>query len=345
MSTRGTFILADISGYTRFVASVAIEHSNEIIGHLLNAILKANSGRWKVANVRGDCVFFYSEAGEDPPALLREARKLYETFCDEIIDISARAACPCGACTTVNQLGLKFIVHAGEFEVQEIGDRSELIGADVIAAHCLLKNTVALPEYVLLTRAYAADVSTLKLPAAEGSDEYDVIGPIEYTYLDLEPVRQDVEARNCFFLSPDEALAAATIDIDASPELVWEAMVSPDKQLEYFVGVSDIQVMPSPHGEVGQIHRCTLQNGNFSVWVVTAMDEAAHRMTFKWFLGGRTDIYQTWEVSEGLTGGSRVGGYMTFEEPNPEFPQLMEGLLQAGAIRLKAYCEAEARSL
>jgi hypothetical protein len=344
MSAQGTFILADISGYTRFVASMAIEHSNEIIAHLLNAMLKANSGHWKVANIEGDCVFFYREGREDPPVLLQEARKLYETFCEEIIDISARAACPCGACTTVNQLGLKFIVHAGEFEVQEIGDRSELMGTDVVAAHCLLKNTVALREYVLLTRAYADDVTALELPAAEGSDEYDVIGAIEYVYLDLEPVRQDVEARNCFFLSPDQAPAAATIDIDAPPELVWEAMVSPDKQVEYFVGVSDIQILPSPHGEVGQIHRCTLQNGNFSVWVLTAMDQAAHRMTFKWFAGDRKDIYQTWEVSEGPGGGSRVGLYMTFQEPNPEFPQLMERVLQAGAIRLKNYCEAEVRS-
>ncbi len=344
MSAQGTFILVDISGYTRFVASVAIEHSKEITGHLLNAMLKANSGRWKVGNIEGDCIFFYRQGHEDPPALLREARKLYETFCDEIIDISARAACPCGACTTVNQLGLKFIVHAGEFEVQEIGDRQELIGVDVVVTHRLLKNTVPLPQYVLLTRAYADDVSALELPAAEGSDEYDEIGPIEYNYLDLEPVRQAVEARNCFFLSPDQAPAAVTIDIDAPPELVWEAMVSRDKQLEYF-GVSEIQVLPSPHGEAGQIHRCTLQNGSVTVWVVTAIDEAARRMTFKWFLGGRKDIYQTSEVSEGPGGGSRVGFYMTFEEPNPEFPRLMEEMLQRDLGHLKAYCEAEARSL
>lgn len=343
MSAQGTFILADISGYTRFVASVAIEHSNEIIAHLLNAMLKANSGRWKVANIEGDCVFFYREGREDPPEVVREARKLYETFCDEIIDISARAACPCGACTTVNQLGLKFIVHAGEFEVQEIGDRQEIIGADVVAAHCLLKNTVAVPEYVLLTRAYADDVTEIELPAAEGSDEYDVIGPIDYTYLDLEPVRQDIEARNRFFLSPDQAPAAVTIDIDAPPELVWEAMVSRDKQLEYF-GVKEIQVIPSPHGEVGQIHRCTLENDSFAVWVVTAIDEAARRMTVKQFFGGRKDVYQTQEVSEGPGGGSRVGFYVTFEEPNPEFPQIVEGLLERGLQRLKAYCEAEAHS-
>ena len=343
MSAQGTFILADISGYTRFVASVAIEHAKEITGHLLNAMLKANSDHWKVANIEGDCIFFYRDGYEDPPALLRETRKLYETFCDEIIDISARAACPCGACSRVNQLGLKFIVHAGEFEVQEIGDRQEVIGADIVAAHCLLKNTVPLAQYVLLTRAYADDVSALELPAADGTDEYDVIGRMEYTYLDLEPVRQAVEARNSFFLSADDALAAATIDIDAPPELVWEAMVSREKQLEYF-GVKEIEVIPSPHGEVGQIHRCTLENGSVAVWVVTAIDEAARRMTFKEFFGGRKDIYQTSEVSEGPGGGSSVGFYLTFEEPDPQFPQRMEEILQGKLEHFKAYCEAEARS-
>ena len=114
------------------------------------------------------------------------------------------------------------------------------------------------------------------------------------------------------------------------------ALVSRDKQLEWF-GVSEIHVMSSPHGEVGQIHRCTLQNGSVAVWVVTAMDEAARRMTFK-------DVYQTQEVSDGPGGGSRVGSYMTFEEANPEVPQLIEGLMQRGLERLKAYCEAEARS-
>ena len=70
MSAQGTFILADISGYTRFVASVAIEHSNEIIGHLLNAMLKANSGQWNVANIEGDCIFFYREGREEAPGAL-----------------------------------------------------------------------------------------------------------------------------------------------------------------------------------------------------------------------------------------------------------------------------------
>ncbi len=121
-------------------------------------------------------------------------------------------------------------------------------------------------------------------------------------------------------------------------------MVSPDKQVEYFSAVSEIQILPSPHGEVGQIHRCTLHNGSFSIWVVTAMDEAARRITSKWLSGDRKDVYQTQEVSEGPSGGSRVGFHMTFEEANPDFRQLMDGIVQAEAVRLKTFCEADVRS-
>ena len=77
---------------------------------------------------------------------------------------------------------------------------------------------------------------------------------------------------------------------------------------------------------------------------LTAMDEAAHRITSKWLLADRRDIYMTQELSAGPNGGSRVRIYVTFEEANPEFQQRAEGMLQASANRLKAFCEANARS-
>jgi len=55
--TEGTFVLADIGGYTGFLTGVGIEHGKEITSHLLNALLKCNRGRWKLANVEGDCLF------------------------------------------------------------------------------------------------------------------------------------------------------------------------------------------------------------------------------------------------------------------------------------------------
>ncbi|MGH9204751.1 MAG: DUF2652 domain-containing protein, partial [Vicinamibacterales bacterium] len=88
MLSEGTFVLADIGGYTQFLTGVGIEHANEITSHLLNSLLKSNRGRWKVANVEGDCLFFYREGREPPAELIDHIRALFEEFCDRTVDIA-----------------------------------------------------------------------------------------------------------------------------------------------------------------------------------------------------------------------------------------------------------------
>src|SRR5438876_413959 len=143
MATEGTFVLADIGGYTGFLTGVGIEHGKEITSHLLNSLLKRNRGRWKLANIEGDCLFLYREGREPAEELLGHVRTLYEDFCDRTLDIAERASCPCGACSRTSELSLKFIVHAGQFDTQKIGDRVELIGPGVVVIHRLLKNSGA----------------------------------------------------------------------------------------------------------------------------------------------------------------------------------------------------------
>src|SRR5213083_1801784 len=171
MASEGTFVLADIGGYTGFLTGVGIEHGKEITSHLLNSLLKCNRGRWKLANVEGDCLFLYREGREPPEELLEHVRALYEDFCDRTLDIAVRAACPYGACSRTNELSLKFIVHAGEFDTQKIGRRVELIGRDIVLAHRLLKNSAGLNEYALLTESYTLGVPPDSLPAEKGGDE------------------------------------------------------------------------------------------------------------------------------------------------------------------------------
>lgn len=227
MATEGTFILADIGGYTAFLNGVAIEHGKEITEDLLNTILRCNSGRWKLANVEGDCIFFYREGHDPPDELIDHIRDIYKTFSQRTIDIAERAACPCGACTRTGDLSLKFIVHAGEFEIQKIGDRTELVGPDVITAHRLLKNSVPLDEYVIVTDAYATDSEAFGLPAQSASETLDGVGEVSYWHLDLQPVRDELEAANRIFVNPEEAQITVVIDIDAPPERVWKAFNDP----------------------------------------------------------------------------------------------------------------------
>jgi hypothetical protein len=42
MPSEGTFVLADIGGYTTFLTGVGIEHAREITSHLFNGMLKVN---------------------------------------------------------------------------------------------------------------------------------------------------------------------------------------------------------------------------------------------------------------------------------------------------------------
>ena len=350
MATEGTFVLADISGYTGFLSGVGLEHARVVTGHLFNGMLKANRGHWKLANVEGDCIFFYRDGREEPRVLLKHIQNLYEQFCGQIIEISGGGACPCGACTRINQLALKFIVHAGEFELQRIGRRQELFGADVIVAHRLLKNSVPVDEYVLLTRSCAPDVDAPGFSAATGRDEYEAIGPVEYTYLDLEPARRSIEATNRFFLTPDQARIRLAIDIEAPPEAVWEAAGSLEKRQEW-QDMRKIVELPSRRGPLGQVHRCTYSYGTLVVEVTTAVDEASRRMTVKTFISRLIkEAYATVQVSERPGGGSRYGFYMTYREPIPVISHVASRIIrllverfQGKALRrLKALCESEA---
>ena len=130
----GTFVLADIGGYTKFLTGVGITHAKETIEHLLNRLIERKDKRWKVANVMGDCVFFYSETPEAAASTFRLLRGLHEEFQDAQLDIASGSTCRCGACDRTEDLSLKFVVHAGPFEVQNIGGRKELIGQDIIVA-------------------------------------------------------------------------------------------------------------------------------------------------------------------------------------------------------------------
>ncbi|TMB67694.1 MAG: DUF2652 domain-containing protein [Chloroflexi bacterium] len=351
MASDGTFVLADIGGYTGFLTGVGIEHAKEITSHLLNSLLKCNSGRWKLANVEGDCLFLYREGREPPEELLEHVRALYEDFCDRTLDIAVRASCPCGACSRTNELSLKFIVHAGEFDRQKIANREELIGRDVVLAHRLLKNSVPLSEYTLLTREYSGESAVTGAPFREGRDDFGDVGPVEYRYIDLRPVREEVDARRRFFVSESEAAVVQTIDIQAPPELVWWTMNDREKRT-YVLGQEEItELPPARGGKIGEVHRCVHGDGKTSVEVMTAFDEEGHRFTMRAFPTRLVkDVYFTMGADPLPGGASHVYFHMRLKEAVPLVSHLMRPIIVAmvnkemrGAMgRLKAVCEEEA---
>src|SRR5260221_13127490 len=70
----------------------------------------------------------------------------------------------CRACKNMKMLDLKMTVHYGEYLIQKLGDREELLGADVIVPHRMLKNNVieqtGIESYALFSDA-AVEASNL----------------------------------------------------------------------------------------------------------------------------------------------------------------------------------------
>ncbi|HUF54194.1 MAG TPA: DUF2652 domain-containing protein [Dehalococcoidia bacterium] len=279
MATEGTFLLADIGGYTSFLSDVGIQHGKEITEHLLNRLIRTIPKRWKVANVMGDCVFFYAPQRASSEEASSAVRSLYQAFREARTEIAGGSTCRCGACDRSEDLSLKFVVHAGEYDTQKIGGRTELIGSEVVLATRLLKNSVPVREYVILTRG-SVDVSAAigEQPIVHG-DELEGIGGVDYTYIDLQPLAREYERGHHFFLSDNDARLTVRCEIKARPDDVFDVMRDPKRRAQWQVTVEKMTHIQGESGHVGEVRSCVHGDGMKFVHLVLAVDEEGRRMT------------------------------------------------------------------
>ncbi len=113
----GYLVLADISGYTSFVAKTEIEHAGMALSFLLETIVEKLDDLLTIAKLEGDAVFAYIEDGklEDCKLLLGLIDQTYLAFRDKARALHSQATCPCRACQALPSLDLKFVLHHGDF--------------------------------------------------------------------------------------------------------------------------------------------------------------------------------------------------------------------------------------
>jgi class 3 adenylate cyclase len=191
---RVVLILADISGYTKFMLAnqSALAHGQVVITKLLEAIIDEIEIPLEIKEIEGDAVFLYAIKPDDE-AEWEEMRRLigrklvsfFEAFARGILAASEFALCQCPTCRSIDQLRLKIVVHSGEAILHKIGRFSEVSGVDVILAHRLLKNSVPSDEYVLMTEsAYREIEFPTDVDVTRGEEHYEGFGVIPtYTYL------------------------------------------------------------------------------------------------------------------------------------------------------------------
>ena len=164
----GFLVLADISGFTRFVTASELEHGARVTGQLLEAVMRGLAPPLEIQELEGDAVFalgpdrLLPDASVLPPALAAAVG----AFKERQRGMAGDNDCTCRACCGIAALDLKLIAHHGRFARQEVAGRARVAGPDVILVHRLLKNPVGGRAYVLLTEPALARLGVD--PAAHG---------------------------------------------------------------------------------------------------------------------------------------------------------------------------------
>lgn len=150
--TKGLIFIPDISGFSRFVKNVEIEHSRLIIQELLEILIDTNEMELIVSEIEGDAILFY-KFGKKPQLseVYQQVKKMFTAFHKNLMAYESRRYCQCDACLSAVDLTLKVITHYGEFTEYKVKNFNKLIGKDVIVAHELLKNDIDQHEYWLVT--------------------------------------------------------------------------------------------------------------------------------------------------------------------------------------------------
>jgi len=257
------FAIADISGYTGFLAAVELDHAQDIVADLMETVVKGLRPPFRLAKFEGDAAFVYAEAEKVDGSLLQDAIEgAYFKFRRRLRDVRLASTCECRACAAMTDLDFKFVVHRGEMVRQKMGGRAELAGRDVIVVHRLLKNTVGekLGGHAYALYSDAAIRSMGVDPLAQGliahSETIDIIGDVTLWARDLEAAwrRRDAETR--MEVTRGEAFATLEFDIAAPRQTVWEYLTVPNQWQKWWDADAIIEESGKGRRGVGTRNHC-----------------------------------------------------------------------------------------
>jgi hypothetical protein len=252
------FLIADISGYTGYLADVELDHAQDILADLVGAVVTALRPNFRLAKLEGDAAFTYMTTEKiDGSMLLDTIERCYFGFRRRRRDVRQATSCDCNACARIPDLDLKFVVHHGNAILHKVAGRQELVGPDVIVVHRLLKNdvveTAGINAYALISQACidASDIDPAALGMVEHTETYDRIGDVKAWAHDLERRWQEEEARARVRVSPEDAFVAVSVPTNVPPQVAWEFLTKPGQRMTWQPWVTEVTVQGAIGGRRG----------------------------------------------------------------------------------------------
>jgi hypothetical protein len=267
MENKGLLFIPDISGFTRFVNEIELEHCQHIIQQLLEVLINANQTGLEVSEIEGDAILFY-KFGEplELEALYRQVERMFCEFHRHLNAYDQRRICQCRACVAAVDLTLKVITHYGEFTTYQVKNFSKLIGKDVIVAHQLLKNDIEQHEYWLVTDNLFDDTQPVDLAQGmqwNASAKQTETGNVLFHYTQLSELKKQIppEPELQMELSDKVKMISVSKEYDVDIKTLCFTVVHFEFRHQWQVGVKVVDEVEHFLPGVGSRHRHVLENG------------------------------------------------------------------------------------
>ncbi len=265
----GYLVIADISGYTSFMAGSELDHAQEILQEVLTLVLNKMSSVLTLMEVEGDALFLYTHRervlrGE---TILEAIEGAYVEFSDHIASMKRATTCSCRACNSAPTLDLKFFVHFGEYAMQSIAGRSKIVGSSVNLIHRLLKNTIVEQTgwnaYVSITDQALKELNVQPEEMHVSSEVYEHLGRIATNTYDLKQRLKELTELRRIVVEEDEADFYTDGAFPLAPAQLWEWLNDPARRERWMDGTTwSIRERKGGRVGVGTVAHCAHGGGD-----------------------------------------------------------------------------------
>jgi uncharacterized protein YndB with AHSA1/START domain len=240
LANQGFLVVADITGYTAYLSHSELEHAQDVLKTLLDLLIDHTKPPLVLSGLEGDAVLSYTidSTRFEGQAFVEMIEHTYVAFKRAIDLMVLNTSCECNACANINTLDLKFFVHHGEFVVQELRGREELVGSDVNLIHRVMKNQIPEQTGLRAYTFYTADaIDHLGLDGftdelTSYQEELADIGRVSGRVVDMMPIWEEQKAHPG--LAVDEGKGIRFVEeYPLSPEVVWGYLTNPEYRAVY----------------------------------------------------------------------------------------------------------------
>jgi len=128
----GYLVLADISGYTSYLAGVELTHARDILAELLELIVERFKPLLTIVQLEGDAVFAHVPKTKilRDETLLELLESTYLAFRDRVEGIRRRTTCECNACRSIPSASLTWIFYHSD-RIKPLKFDTSIIGCEL----------------------------------------------------------------------------------------------------------------------------------------------------------------------------------------------------------------------